>query len=97
MSAPKSNKQTKSLELLNAARGFIVEKATEQGIFLQNEFESQEKFQMFVIAVTMKQLVELGLTVEEALDAVLGDGAYDRLVNEVWETLQKQQQNPVTA
>lgn len=89
--------KSKSLELVNAVRGFIVEQATKKGIFLQNEFETQEKFQTFVIAVTIKQLVELGLTVEEAFDAALGDGSYERLVQEVWEKLQSQPQNPVTA
>ena len=76
---------SKSLELLNAVQKLLVSFATESGIDLRAEFGTVEAFKKFVIAFTFKQLVELGVAVNEAYDMVLGDGSYDDLAAKVWD------------
>ena len=40
-----------------------------------------------VIAAVMKTLVESGVAVNEAFDAVMGEGAYVKFAGEVWAAL----------
>lgn len=79
---------SKSLELVNAAQKFIIASANEGGINLRDEFETVEDFKKFVIAMTIKTLVDGGYEVAKAFDLVVGDGAFERLADEVWNNLQ---------
>jgi hypothetical protein len=40
------------------------------------------------ISLVIKTLVETGIPLRTAYDAVLGEGSYDELAGEVWEALQ---------
>ena len=74
----------KSLDLVNEVRELIVVFANKNEINLQAEFGTREKFQEFVMAFTFKQLVDHGVEVPQAFDAVFGDGRYIELVHSVW-------------
>ena len=80
---------SKSLELLNAVNKMMVKFANEKGIDLQADFETPEKFKHFVIGFTIKTLVEMGLEISEAYDIALGEGAYKKTSDSVWDSLQK--------
>lgn len=79
---------SKSINLLNAVKDLLIEFANKEGIILANEFDSVEDFKRFIIAFTVKSLVDLGMTVQDAYDAAMGDGAYDELVEKVWNECQ---------
>ena len=80
---------SRSTDLLNAVQRFLIDFANREGINLADDFKTVDEFKKFVIAITFKTAVDIGLTVPEALDLTLGDGSYDRLVSEVWEAAQK--------
>ena len=74
-----------SLELLRKASEFLVNQANENGISLQEMFGTTERFQQFVISLTMKTLVDAGVEVDKAYDIVCGEGSFQRLADEVWQ------------
>ena len=77
-----------SLKLLNAVREYIVNFATENNIVLANEFKSRGDFQKFVVAISIKTLVDAGFDLAEAFNLVMGEGAYQDLAAKVWEANQ---------
>lgn len=83
----KASKMT-STQRLNAVQKFLVEFANEKGIDLRKEFGTVAKFKEFVIALSIKALLDAGLEMKVALDAVLGDGTYDGIVEQVWNQAQ---------
>ena len=78
---------SESTKLLNEVKNYLVKAASEKGIVLSEEFESPQAFKNYVIASTIKQLRELGLTTQQAYDRALGDGAYDNLYESVKHSL----------
>lgn len=74
----------RSIELLNKIQTELIAFANRQGINLANEFKTVDDFKQFVIALTYKMLIDLGVEPKEAFDMTLGDGAYDRLVEITW-------------
>jgi len=81
--------KSKELQLLDAVKNLLIEFANEQGISLQDEFGSRDAFAQFVIGFTIRNLVEVcEMTVQQAYDTVMGDGAYKQLSDSVWEQLQ---------
>lgn len=79
---------SKNINLLNAVKDLLIEFANKEGIILADEFDSVEDFKMFTVAFTIKSLVDLGMTVQDAYDAAMGDGEYDKLVETVWNECQ---------
>lgn len=73
-----------ALAILNAAQKTIIDYANENGISLADHFVTVDAFKTFVFATTVKTLVDAGLTIKEAIDATLGQGQYDALVENVW-------------
>jgi len=80
---------SKSLQVLNAAKDFIVKDATARGVNLEDEFGTPDKFKEFVFAMTFKALKDGGLSTQEAFDVVAGEGAFEDMANKVWENAQK--------
>lgn len=78
-------------KLLNEVQKLLVAFANEQGISLREEFGTVEEFNKFVISFTFKALVDAGLEIRKAYDAVMGNGAYEKLANDVWESFQTAQ------
>ena len=78
----------KNLELLNKAQAFLVNLANEKGIDLRQHFQNAEKFRMFVIAICFRTLTENGVETSEAFDMLLGDGAFRKLSDSIWEHFQ---------
>jgi hypothetical protein len=70
---------TASLELLNKVQAFLIDQANAKGINLAADFDGPEDFKKFVIGFAFKSLRDAGATVEEAYNAVMGDGAYSDL------------------
>lgn len=74
-----------NFEMLNKVQNFLIEFANKNGINLHTQFKSVEEFKMFVVAITIKTLVDAGVEMQKAFDATLGSGEYDKLANKVWE------------
>ena len=79
---------TKSVALLNDVGALLVRHANQNGINLNDEFKSVDDFKRFVIAFTFKTMTDMGIPVDQATDAVLGDGACEKIFNSVWEKSQ---------
>ena len=70
----------------------VIETATRQGISLHEQFGTRERFQQFVIALTIQGIMDVGgLELPAAYDLVMGDGAYRALSDAVWEAAQEMQ------
>ena len=79
----------KNITLLNKVKDMIIAKANKDGRSLKDDFGTKEKFKDFVIAFTIRSLVEvIGMTTKEAFDTVMGDGEYQRLADDCWNSLQ---------
>lgn len=79
-------------ELLNAISKKIIEMANEGNILLSDHFESRDAFAQFVIGFTITSIVKhCGMSVREAYDIVMGEGAYKKLSDSIWDSLQKEQ------
>jgi len=76
-------------KVLNEVKNLMVKVATEKCINLQDEFGTTEKFKQFVISFTIKTLVDMGVDIKDACDAVIGDGAYQQLASDVWNAAKK--------
>jgi hypothetical protein len=75
-------------ELLNKVQSTLIAFASEKGISLQAEFGTAEKFKQYVIAFTMRFLLDSGFSVPEAFNAVMGNqAAYQHLAESVWTKL----------
>jgi hypothetical protein len=75
---------TTGTQLLNEVQKLLINFANENNISLHAEFGTVEKFKQFVIAFTIKSLTDIGVEIAKAYDIVMGDGAYNRLADEVW-------------
>ena len=75
-------------ELLNKVQSTLIAFANEKGISLQAEFGTVEKFKQYVIAFTMRFLLDIGFSVPDAFNAVMGNqAAYQQLAESVWTKL----------
>jgi hypothetical protein len=74
-------------ELLNAVQAMLIEFANSNNISLRDEFKSVDQFKQFVIALTVKSLTDNGIETSKAFDIVFGDGSFEQLANDVWQTL----------
>lgn len=79
---------SRSLQVLNAVQAYIIKFANENGIVLADEFESVDHFKKFVISLTIRTAMEIGLSLQEAYDLVIGDGEYQKLADAIWEANQ---------
>lgn len=70
--------------LLNEVQKRMVDFANSNSISLHDEFGTVEKFKTFVVAFTIKMMVDIGIEISKAYDIVMGDGAYTQLANDVW-------------
>lgn len=78
-----------NLELLNKIQVMLIEFANKNGISLQAEFGTVEKFKQFVMAFTVKAIVDIcGMAVNQAWDIVFGSGSYEQLAESVWNATQ---------
>ena len=76
-------------ELLNKVQQHIIDTANSDGTDLKEEFGTVDAFKQFVIAFTIRSCVEvLGMDIEEAFDVAMGDGAYEKICNKCWGSLQ---------
>ena len=76
-------------EALTNISSLVIEHATRQGISLRAQFGTRERFQSFVIALTVQGVMDAGgLEFPTAYDLVMGDGAYRALSDAVWEAVQ---------
>ena len=76
-------------EALSHISALVIEHATRQGISLREQFGTRERFQSFVIALTIQGVMDVGgLEFPAAYDLVMGDGAYRELSDAVWESVQ---------
>jgi len=81
--------KSKELQLLDAVKDMLIEFANKEGISLEHEFGSRDKFAQFVIGFTIRNLVEVcNMTISEAYNAVMGEDAYQQLAESVWQQLQ---------
>ena len=78
-------------ELLNAVQAMLIDFANSNNINLRDEFKSVDQFKQFVIALTVKTLTDSGIELSKAYDIVFGDGSFEKLANDVWETINAQQ------
>jgi hypothetical protein len=76
-------------ELLMKVQRFVIDTATENGQLLDDQFASKNDFKQFIIALTMRMLIDqIGMTTEQAFDAVMGAGRFQALCDESFEKLQ---------
>ena len=76
-------------ELLNKVKDMLIAKASEDGRDLAKDFGTKEEFKKFVIAFAIRSCQEnLGMSVSEAYDTVMGAGSYQRLADECFNKLQ---------
>ncbi len=66
------------LDLLNQVQSFLIAQANEKGINLADSFATVQEFKDFVVGVAFKGLTEAGMNVEQAFDATLGAGKYEK-------------------
>jgi hypothetical protein len=66
-------------DLLNGIQSIIIDFANREGINLADEFATVQDFKQFVIALTFKQLTDMGIEVEKAFDMTLGDGQFQAM------------------
>lgn len=78
---------SKPFELLNKVQEFVIKFANENSVNLHDEFGSEDKFKEFIVSLSVKTLVDSGLSVETALDLVLGEGDYAKIANDCWNTV----------
>ena len=71
-------------EVLNGLKSLMINHANENQINLRAEFGTPEKFNNFIVNFAINQLVELGMPIEKAFDAILGAGEYDKLCSQVY-------------
>ena len=73
-----------NVEMLNEIKNLVIETANNAGVNLREHFKTQDEFKNFIIAMTFEKLTnELGYSVEDATNAVLGDDAYQTIYNTV--------------
>jgi hypothetical protein len=75
-------------ELINKVQRFVIDHANKEGVNLHSEFESIDQFKHFIVALTVKGLMDLGFTCEAALDMALGEGTYAKIAEECWNTIE---------
>lgn len=51
--------------------------------------ENTDEFKMGVVSLTIKGLIDVGMTVPDAVDEVLGAGSFNRISDDCWETLNR--------
>jgi hypothetical protein len=83
--------KTMNIELLNTVKNGLITFANKEGIVLADHFATVAKFQEFVIAFTIRSIVELDLGIDaaDAYDLVFGDGSFRKLADDIWNQLQK--------
>jgi hypothetical protein len=79
---------SKPFELLNKVQEFVIKFANENSVNLHDEFGTEDKFKEFIVGLSIKTLVDCGLSVEAALDLVLGEGTYAKIAEECWNTIE---------
>lgn len=73
--------------LLNEIKNLFIDFANKEGIILAEHFETPDKFKEFIIAIVFTKLKELGLDTDKAFDAIFGAGAFKKLADDVFESL----------
>jgi hypothetical protein len=68
-----------NIQLLNQVQKMIIDQANGKGINLSDDFASPDEFKKFVIGMAFKGLTEAGASIQQAYDAVFGEGEYDSL------------------
>lgn len=80
-----------NVELLQAAKRFIIDYANKNGIALATLFESKEKFEDAIINLVVTTLIETGLSVEDAYNTVFGAGEYEKLRDDIYQQFELNQ------
>ena len=73
---------------LNAIKSNLVAAANLKGVNLGDHFATEDDFKQHVIAIAINYVMKQGKPIEEAYDFVMGEGAYDKMKNACWATLQ---------
>ena len=72
--------------LLNLVQAKVIEFCNRARINLADHV-SVEQFKCFIVALTVQMLQQAGHTLEDAYNIVFGDDAFQKLADDVWETL----------
>ena len=77
-----------NIELLNAAKDFIINQANEEGVLLADIFGTPEDFRQAVISIVITTVMDImSVEMPEAYDIVMGDGSYQKLLDMCWAEL----------
>ena len=74
-------------EIVNTVKAAIVTMANERGISLLSEFGTVAEFTKWVMAITLRMLLDSGLSQRDALLMVLGESTFRTLAESVWTEL----------
>jgi hypothetical protein len=69
---------------LSRVSKLFIEFANNNKISLAAEFGSQEAYERFIVAMAIKALTDAGVQMSVAFDAVLGDGEYKKISEEIF-------------
>jgi len=78
------------IKLLNFVKDSVIEQCNSEGVNLADHFETPKEFRQFIAELSIKLVVEIGISVNDAVDIVLGDGSFDEIAGDIWERLQPQ-------
>ena len=81
MSKPTGSLNT---EVLNKVQRLLIDFANEKGISLHDSFKTVDEFKQFVIALCIKTLVDAGISVQNAMNFIMGDGTYEEIAEKTW-------------
>ena len=73
---------------LNAVKNNIIAAANIKGVNVGDHFANDDEFKQHVIGIAISYVMKQGKPIEEAYDFVMGEGAYDKMKNACWATLQ---------
>lgn len=72
-------------KLLNEIKDQFIAFANKNGINLAEHFDTPERFKDFIIGIVFQTLTEeIGLETPEAFNAIFGEGAYEKLAEDLF-------------
>ena len=75
-------------EIFNFLKDEVVSNANKNGVDLQKEFGTQEKFKAFLLSQSIKLTMEtMKIELKVAYELICGEGSYNELVASVYKSL----------
>ena len=68
-----------SNQMLDQIQNAMIQAANASGVNLADHFDTVDEFKTFIISFTFQQLIEQGVSVEEATNMTLGENAYQNI------------------